>query len=502
MRYWIIGAFFVIALALPYSSQESQLTVGSKKFTESVLLGEILRLAASEQGAETAHYRELGGTTLVFQALVNGEVDIYPEYTGTISEEILKLENIPADQQLATMLEKQGIKISRPLGFNNTYAIGMLKERAQNLGIKKISDLKRYPDLAFGFSNEFLQREDGWLGLAKIYDLPQRNVTGLDQDLAYRQLLVSAIDCMDVYSTDAKIVQNEIVVLDDDLNYFPRYDAVLLYRQALEESHGKVIDAWLRLENSINEQTMVALNAAVELEGKPESQVAAEFLQSRFSIEIFEPQQSQAGRIGATTVQHIELVRRSLFPAILCAIPLGVVATKYRIAGRIILAVVSIFQTIPSLALLVMLIPLMALLGFRSVGLGSTSAIIALFLYSLLPIVRNTYSGLTGISMAHLEAARGLGLTDWQRLFAIELPLSAGSILAGIKTAAVMNVGFATLGALIGAGGYGQPILSGIRLNDTALILEGALPAAGMALLVQYGFDIVERFVVSRGLRA
>lgn len=501
MRNWMIGSLILLVFSFPYSSSENRLTIGSKKFTESVVLGEILRLVADSQEGEAVHFRELGGTTLVFQALVNGEVDVYPEYTGTIREEILNLDHIPSDQEMATMLADQGIKISRPLGFNNTYAIGMLQSQAQRLGIDKLSDLQRFPDLVFGFSNEFLQRQDGWPGLRQRYDFPQRNVTGMDQDLAYRQLLVSAIDCMDVYSTDAKIEQNQIIVLEDDLQYFPRYDAVLLYRKDLEQEQNDIVSAWLQLEGEIDEQTMMRLNAEVELSGNAESEVAASFLSNWFSIETTESKPNGVKRLWATTFQHIDLVRRSLFPAILCAIPLGIAAAKVRFVGKVIIATVSIFQTIPSLALLVMLIPVMAFMGFRSVGLGSSSAIIALFLYSLLPIVRNTHSGLTEIRKEHSDAARGLGLTAWQRLFAIELPLSAGSILAGIKTAAVMNVGFATLGALIGAGGYGQPILSGIRLNSTSLILEGAVPAAALALLVQYGFELVERVVVSRGLR-
>ena len=126
---------------------------------------------------------------------------------------------------------------------------------------------------------------------------------------------------------------------------------------------------------------------------------------------------------------------------------------------------------------------------------------VALFLYSLLPIVRNTHSGIIDIPFHLTESADALGMTDFEKMRYVQMPLAARSILSGIKTAAVINVGIATLGALIGAGGYGQPILTGIRLDDIGLILEGAVPAALLALLVQAGFDILERFVVPRGLR-
>ena len=129
----------------------------------------------------------------------------------------------------------------------------------------------------------------------------------------------------------------------------------------------------------------------------------------------------------------------------------------------------------------------------RPLGIGATPAIVALFLYSLLPIVRNTHAGLAGIPAPLRESAAALGLPLSRPLRLVELPLAAGSILAGIKTAAVINIGTATLGALIGAGGYGEPILTGIRLDNFSLILEGAVPAALLALLVQAGFELVER---------
>jgi osmoprotectant transport system permease protein len=198
-------------------------------------------------------------------------------------------------------------------------------------------------------------------------------------------------------------------------------------------------------------------------------------------------------RLISTTSEHLFLVCLSLGAAILVAIPLGIWGARNSTLGQVILSSVGIIQTIPSLALLVFMIPLL--------GIGGPPALVALFLYSLLPIVRNTLSGLTGLPIDVQESAHALGLPASARLRLIELPLAARSILAGIKTSAVINVGTATLGALIGAGGYGQPILTGIRLDDTSLILEGAIPAAVLALLVQWSFDFVERTLLSPGLQ-
>jgi osmoprotectant transport system permease protein len=198
-------------------------------------------------------------------------------------------------------------------------------------------------------------------------------------------------------------------------------------------------------------------------------------------------------RLERNTLAHLALVAVSLSAAILLAVPAGILAARRERLGQVILSVTGVIQTIPSLALFVFMIPLL--------GIGGPPAAVALFLYSLLPIVRNTHAGLKDISPAVRESAEALGLPPGARLRLVELPIAARSILAGIKTSAVINVGTATLGALIGAGGYGQPILTGIRLDDVGLILEGAVPAAVLALLVQGVFELAERLVVARGLR-
>ena len=491
------GSVILITLSLlllsEYSAAEESIVVGSKKFTENVILGEIVTLLARDQGLQASHRRELGGTRVLWSALWSGEIDIYPEYTGTIIEEILHTLNLPENTLLDSVLSGYGIAQTPPLGFNNTYAIGMRRDVAEDLGIRTISDLRRYPDLKIGFTNEFLDRKDGWPGLRRHYNLPQQDVRGLDHDLAYRGLVSGAVQIVDMYSTDAEIAQYDLIKLDDDTGYFPVYDAVLLYRLDLGGRAPKFVEQLRLLAGKITEDDMIAMNARAKIHRVPETQIAADFLSKQMGRTINSTVAGFWSRLIHTTRDHITLVLVSLTAAILFAVPLGIVAAKCERIGRMILGIAGVIQTIPSLALLVFMIPLL--------GIGGPPAVVALFLYSLLPIVRNTYSGLQDIPSSIRESAVALGLPAGTRLRRIELPLASRSILAGIKTSAVINVGTATLGALIGAGGYGQPILTGIRLDDTALILEGAVPAALLALLVQGIFDWSDRLLVPRGLR-
>jgi len=468
----------------------TRIHIGSKKFTENVILAEILSQMTAHAGFEAEHRKELGGTRILWNALQTGEIDLYPEYTGTIVKEILADRNLPGENRLEEILKESGIGISAPLGFNNTYALGMKKNLAGKRKIRKISDLSAHTDLIFGFTNEFMDRGDGWPGLRRHYNLPQTNVRGLDHDLAYQGLDNGFIEVMDLYSTDAEIRYYDLKVLQDDLAYFPVYNAVILFRLALPE---KLISHVSRLCGKLDEEQMIRLNARAKIDKQPERLVAAGFLEKTFNIENHIEHTGFWQRLIKRTKEHLHLVIISLSAAVLLAIPLGILAARISRLEQLILGIVGIIQTIPSLALLVFMIPLL--------GIGGPPAILALFLYSLLPIVRNTYSGLQNIPLPVRESALALGLPASARLRRIELPMALPSIMAGIKTSAVINVGTATLGALIGAGGYGQPILTGIRLDDVKLILEGAVPAAALALTAQFLFDGLERIMVPRGLR-
>jgi osmoprotectant transport system permease protein len=475
--------------------------IGSKKFTESVILGEMLRLLAEQAELEAVHYREFGGTRIVFDALVAGEIDVYPEYTGTIREEILARQKLPDDAAARAALEKLGIGMSRSLGFSDTYALALTRSRAKELGVSRISDLKRLPELRIALTHEFLDRADGWPALVRHYDLAQRDVAGVDHDVAYRQLLSGEIDVIDVYTTDAMIRRGDLVVLEDDLAFFPRYDAVWLYRLDTAARHPQLLEAIRRTEGTLSESEMLALNDEVESRQASESEAAAGFLKQKLGLQAAAQGSTWTGMIARHVAEHLDLVRRSLLPAIVVGVGLGILCQRRKRVGRVVLPAVGLLQTIPSLALLVLLLPLVAALGYRSVGEGSVTAVVALFCYCLLPIVRNTYTGIDGIPTATIESATVLGLGAADRLAEIELAIALPTLLAGIRTAAVQNVGFATLGAIIGAGGLGQPILRGIRLNDVPLILAGAIPAAILALALQWLLDAIEWWLVPRGLR-
>jgi len=485
---WI---FAIGTLLVPMLTQASPVRIGSKVFTESVILGELAKAIAGQAGVDAVHQRELGGTSILWKALQQGDIDVYSEYTGTITHELLK--NVAPDADIPTLRERLkplGIGITNSLGFNNTYAIGMLADKAAQLHISKLSDLAAHPDLRFGFSNEFIDRTDGWPGIRQRYGLPQTQVRGLDHALAYRAVASNAVDAIDLYSTDAEIPYYHLRTLDDDRHYFPRYEAVYLYRLALVKSAPPFVTALQKLAGRIDENTMRQMNAKVKLQGAKEDVVVAAFLGIRADTS------ADVGlwsRLLQTSIDHIKLVVLSLGMAVLLAIPLGILAARLKRLGQLVIGLTGILQTVPSLAMFVFMIPIF--------GIGTWPAIAALFLYSLLPIVRNTHAGLVGIAPELRESAAALGLPRGVRLRRVELPLATRSILAGIKTAAVINVGTATLAALIGAGGYGQPILTGIRLDNINLILEGAIPAALLALLAQSLFEGIERWLTPRGLR-
>ncbi|HEX4638595.1 MAG TPA: glycine betaine ABC transporter substrate-binding protein [Chthoniobacterales bacterium] len=471
-------------------SAETNVMIGSKKFTESYVLGEIAKRTLTDAGISAEHRQGMGGTIILWQALRSGEIDIYPEYTGTITQEILKRSDRPTLEQLATELAKFGIGITRPLGFNNTYALVMTRTEAQKTGVRTISDLRSHWQFTFGLTHEFLDRQDGWRPLAQFYGLNPKSVIGIDHALGYDALANGQIDVKDAYSTDAKIAEYDLVVIEDDRNFFPRYDAVFLYRLGLDE---KSVASLRTLEGAIDEPAMIHLNAEAE-RTKDYSEAANVFFGpnsgSRASLG-----ENFSRKLARWTMRHLELAGLSLLLSILVGIPLGIWASRGGALGQLILGFAGIVQTIPSLALLALLVPL------PFFGISVRTAITALFLYGLLPIVRNTATGLQDIPRGMRESAIALGLSRRAQLWQIYLPMSSRSILAGIKTSAVVNIGTATLAALIGAGGLGEPILSGLNLNDHATILQGAIPAAVLALLVQTLFDLLDRVLIPKGLR-
>lgn len=495
---WICTAICIGAMLGTPGCSRQPIRIGSKSFTESVILGDMLTQLVAATGADVEHKKEIGGTLLLWKTLTSGGLDAYPEYTGTIREEILAGQGIRDDEAMQRALAEHGIRMSRPLGFNNGYALGMKESVADRLNIHTISDLRRHPDLAFGFTNEFVDRADGWPKLRREYQLPQKQVRGLEHSLAYAGLTNNDIQVTDLYSTDAEIKLEKLRVLEDDRHVFPQYLAVILYRADLAERAPGVLAAMLKLEGRISEAEMIEMNMRANPKSDPrigEPVIAEDYLgwKGLTAGGGTSREENLVEVIFTRTLEHLWLVAVSLAMAIVVAVPLGIVSAHRPGLGQLALALTGVVQTIPSLALLVFLLPLL--------GLGAKPAIVALFLYSLLPIVRNTYAGLHDLSPSLRESAEALGLPAFARLRLIELPLASRAILAGIKTAAVINVGTATLGGFVGAGGYGQLIAKGLRLYSTTILMEGAIPAALMALVVQVVFELAERYVVPRGLR-
>jgi osmoprotectant transport system permease protein len=472
------------------SVSAADVVIGSKKFTESYVLGEIAKRALNDAGVPAQHRQGMGGTIILWQALDGGQIDAYPEYTGTIAQEILKSDQVLSTDEIRVWLAKLGAGITNPLGFNNTYALVMRRSEAQRLGIRTISDLQKYPELKIGLTHEFLDRQDGWRPLRERYALPQKNVIGIDHALGYSALASGSIDVKDAYSTDAKIEQNDLVVLEDDLHFFPKYEAVFLFRLSMRP---QAIAGLRRLEGTLDERRMIRLNA--EAERTRNYTKAADLYFGQSARSTMPTSESFPNKLAHWTLRHLQLAGFSLLLSVLVGIPLGIVASRGGAVGHTIIGFAGVVQTIPSLALLALLVPL------PFFGISARTAIAALFLYGLLPIVRNTATGLQDIPRALRESAVALGLSPMARLWEIYLPMASRSILSGIKTSAVINIGTATLAALIGAGGLGEPILSGLNLNDHVTILEGAIPAAVLALLVQWLFDLLDRVFIPKGLR-
>lgn len=491
----LAGVFLVLLSALPAwgaDTPSGTLRIGSKRFTESYILSQVLAQAAAPHLAQAPQVRQgLGNTAIVYEALRSGQIDLYPEYAGTIALEILKSEQPMAIEAMNRALAPLGLGAAIPLGFSDGYALAMRADAARQLGIRTLSDLARHTELRLALSNEFLGRADGWPGLARAYGLRQQP-TGLDHGLAYDAIAAKQIDVMDIYTTDARIDSLHLAVLLDDRHYFPRYDALVLYRLDVPQRFAPAWAALQKLEGRIDENAMIAMNARAELEGAAFDAIARDHLAGAGSnagakaprgglvSKLFGPD------LGRLTLQHLGLVAVSVGIAALIAIPLALAVFARPRARALVLGATGLLQTVPSLALLAILIWLVG-------AIGVTPAVIALTLYALLPIMRNTVTGLAEVAPGLRDAASALGMTSGQRLRFVELPLAWPTILAGIRIATTIAIGTATIAAFVGAGGYGERIVTGLAINDSELLLAGALPAAVLALISEAVFETIAR---------
>lgn len=501
-------------LALP--ARAEPIVVGSKAFTESRVLAEIMvQLIEARTGLEVEHREGLGGTQIVFAALQSGEIDIYPEYTGTGWTVMLARQDTPSSSLQAFLdvqrafAERYRLAWLSPFGFSNSYALAISGDKAKTLKIARISDLLPHQGaLRAGMSHEFLERGDGFPGVEAGYGLALGEVRGMEHGLAYKALRSGKIDLVDAYTTDGKLIDYDVVVLEDDRHVFPPYDAAPLARSDVLERHPQLREVLDELAFRIDANRMRQLNHDAEQRAGAFAEVAREWLVAESLLEddgapeaVIRERSfprylwSQRWPLLTRILEHLSLTAMAVLLAIAVGVPLGIGLTRYLRAAPPILGAAGVIQTIPGLAMLAFMIPLPGL------GLGTRSAVVALFLYALLPIVRNTFTGIREVDPDLLEAARAMGLDSRQVLFRVELPLAVRTVMAGIRTSTVITIGVATLAAFIGAGGLGDPIVTGLQLDDIYLILSGAVPAATLAVIVDGALGVLEKRLVPAGLR-
>ncbi len=517
----LIGLFILVCACVHFpifvlstfaAQSENSIVVGSKNFMENRLLAEMFAQLIEARSPVTVTRRlGLAGTQVCFEALKTGAIDLYPEYTGTGLVTILEKEPKGSARETLNKVRREflvrwNLWWMTPLGFENSYALAVPRKLAQKFNLRTISDLAKISSsLKAGFGYEFVNRSDGLPGLQQRYGLKFRDVVTMQQTFKYQATESGAVHVLDVYTTDGRLAVYDFVVLEDDRQFFPPYEAAALVRGETLSRIPDLGPILALLTNALDAQEMRKLNLRIQEEGETIEHVAHDalrtlgLLQSKES-ESFKTSQRSLGRyfwqnrsaLILRTGEHMALAGVALTFGILIAVPLGLLLERKRIFAEPAIRFVGMFQTIPSIALLAFMIPLF--------GVGALPAIVALWIYSIFPMVRNTYTGLRDADPSAVEAARALGMTDWQILSWVRLPLAAPVIMAGIRTSAVITVGTATLAAFIGAGGLGVPIVAGLQMADSTIILSGALPAAGLALLVDGGLGLIERWVHPKGI--
>jgi osmoprotectant transport system permease protein len=501
--------------------QARPIVVASKPFGESYILCEMFAQLLEARGFRVDRRPGLGATEIAFAALRTNAIDVYPEYTGTgllaILGDTVRRGPAQAFAHVATEFRRRyGTVWLPPLGFENTYAISVRRETAQRFGLRTLTDLARIaPTLEAGFTADFIGRRDGLPGLAGAYGLRFKNVRPLLGAVKYQALASGEVDVIDGYSTDGLIARYDLVVLVDDRRFFPPYQAAAVVSPSLAHNQPQAIAALAELSGRLDDATMRRLNRQLEVDGDAIVAVARAALDSlglrdAATAGSTNTRVARGGRratvwesfvratvgdraaLARRTGRHLLLSAASLLVAALVAIPFGLALERRRRLAEPLVRATGILQTIPGIALIAFMIPLL--------GIGVVPALVALFIYSLYPIVRNTYSGVRDADPVAVGAAHAVGMTPNQVLRYVRLPLAASTIMAGVRTAAVINVGTATLAAFIGAGGLGEPIVTGLALSDTGMILSGAVPAALLALLVDVALGACERAVRPKGL--
>jgi len=480
----------LLLLLLTALAQAEPVRIGSKTFAENYILAEAAALLLEARGYEVERRFGMNGTQILFDALSNDEIDLYPEYTGTISEVILKDPALNDLESLRGALAPQGFELFDPIGFENAYAVAASTAAAAHHGLRRISDLREAPSLRIALPHEFLNRQDGWPGLKAHYGI-ERDAAGIEHSLAYEAIKAGSVDLIAVYTSDGQIELSDLVILEDDLDFFPKYEAAFLARDDVNSGVRSIVE---ELSGRIDDARMRKLNLEVLDPSRSYRQIAAGLLLADGLIAADAVEATLWDDLWKNTRRHLKLTAIALALAVMAGVGIASVVYPHRRLADGFLYFTGLLQTIPSIALLALLIPL--------VGVGQTPAIIALFLYSLLPIARSTITAMLAIPPSYRQVAAAMAMSHRQELRYVLMPLAMPHVLAGIRTAAVISIGTATLAAFIGAGGLGDPIVTGLALSDSGLILQGALPAAGLAVLTEMLFSAIERALVVPHMRS
>ena len=503
-----MGTPALLLLLVVQAAPARPVVVASKPFGESYILAEMFAQLLEARGVPVDRRPGLGATEIAFRALRTGAIDVYPEYTGTgllaiLGEPPRRDPREVYDRVSREFRRRWNVRWLPPLGFENTYAIAVRRETAQRYRLGSLSDLARVGrGLRAGLTADFIGRPDGLPGLARAYGLHFAEVRALLPAVKYQALAAGEVDVIDGYSTDGLIARYDLVVLADDRRFFPPYEAAALVSRTLAEQRPGAIAALTELSARLGVTRMRALNRRLEVDREPVERVAAGALADlELTAAVGGPTTGVEERreglaryllerrrdLLRMTARHLLLVGLSLAGAVAVAVPLGVALERFSRGAETAVRAVGLLQTIPGIALIAFMIPLL--------GIGVLPAVVALFLYSLYPILRNTWTGVRDAAPEAVAAATALGMTPGQVLRHVRLPLATPIIMAGVRTAGVINVGTATLAAFIGAGGLGDPIAAGLALSDTHMILSGAIPAALLALAVDAVLGGVERVV-------
>ena len=344
--------------------------------------------------------------------------------------------------------------------------------------------------MRIAFPHEFMSREDGWPGLQAHYDF-ERAAGSIEHGLAYQAINADQVDIIAVYTSDGQIIQSDLIILEDDLGFFPGYLAAFLTRNNVDRDVLEILET---LSGRFDDKRMRELNLAVLDPDASYADIANSFLRDEGLIAATGESRTIYDDLIKNTQRHLKLTIIALAFAIVTGVGIAsIVYPHQRLAGAF-LYFTGLLQTVPSIALLALLIPV--------VGVGQVPAIIALFLYSLLPIARSTITAMLAIPAGYRQVAAAMAMTRAEEMKYVLMPLAMPHVIAGIRTAAVISIGTATLAAFIGAGGLGDPIVTGLALNDSQLILQGAVPAAALAILTEILFGLIERSLVVPHMRS